>query len=243
MAKTESSKGKCPGMRGKKAAKKPQVVKKHGGTKAPGKPKPTPKPKPKPPSRVPENNSIQEFWAATIRSDAIHISFKGGGRDGVKVLRNGVPKKWRDVTEGICCTYFVRDKVHYLAMVSAAKLAKMQGTLGTGRDAVLMTSHAKTLRWGLEQVGTKGGVKYRKVDACYGFWFDVSNAGGERSKCVHTNRRPEAEINISCCDLDGGYGGASPRVRLQWWLVLQDWVQSSLETAVTLVTCHQSRAD
>lgn len=119
--------------------------------------------------RAPEHGSIQEFWAKTIRNGKTPSAFT---RD-VKVLRHGVPMKWRVLPTGVCAVLFVRDGRHYLAMVSAENLDKIKGTLGTGQDMVAMSSHAKTLRWGLRKLGNP----FRVVDACYGFWFTVSKEG------------------------------------------------------------------
>lgn len=129
---------------------------------------------------VPEALAIQEYWSKVINPDARRVDkFKGGGPGGAIVLRKGVPRNGGAAKEGICCVYFVVGKLHFLVMVSLKELNKMNEWMGKGRDRLQMTNHAKTFKYGLKAAKEKGHGSFRKVDACFGFWFDVSKKDGE----------------------------------------------------------------
>ena len=126
---------------------------------------------------VPEALAVQKYWAETIvAGEERQIEFKGG-RD-IKVLRLGIPRKGSDVKKGICCVYFIKDNCHFLAMVSEKELDKMEDTLGTGRDTMLATNHAKTLCHGMKAAAKKmKWDEFKTVEACFGFWYDVDKDG------------------------------------------------------------------
>lgn len=130
---------------------------------------------------IPEAAPIQTWWSKMVKG-RIEVVFKNG-RD-ITVLRHGVPRTWNDVTEGICCVYFVTGERHFLAMVSKKKLMKMEGMI----EDVEMTNHAKTLLYGMEAAARKMGVdKFYTVDACVGFWYDVNKKDGEAMWSIKKN--------------------------------------------------------
>lgn len=68
-------------------------------------------------------------------------------------------------------------------MVSEKELNKMKGTIGD----MQMTNHAKTLAYGMKAAQKRRGVpNFSKVDACFGFWFDVCKDHGELLKLFET---------------------------------------------------------
>lgn len=156
---------------------------------------------------VPEAAPVQDFWSKVIEPGNEPIVFRVG-RD-ITVLRSGVPRSAKDVKEGVCCVYFVKGAWHFLAMVSEKNLMKMEATLGTGRDRTPATNHAKTLSWGMEAAAKKTRMaKFRKVDACFGFWFDVDKKDGEtawvvtKGDCIYEARISRSHIccsSLACC--------------------------------------------
>lgn len=119
---------------------------------------------------IPEAAPIQDFWSGVKKIKPLKEPLVF--REKPIILRSGLPRSAKDVKEGICCVYFVKGDRHFLAMVSEKKLMKMEDVLGTGRDRTPATNHAKTLRFGMKEAGTKPGVtKFKKVDACFGFWL------------------------------------------------------------------------
>ena len=127
---------------------------------------------------VPEALAVQEYWSRVILPDGFVTEFKVGRE--LTPLRLGVPRRGSDVKKGICCVYFVAKNHHFLAMVSEKELNKMEFTLGTGRDKMPATNHALTLRYGMKAGAKKmGWNQIDTVQACFGFWFDVSRDDGE----------------------------------------------------------------
>ena len=129
-----------------------------------------------------EAPAVQKFWAETIvAGEERQIDFKRG-RD-IIVIRFKVPRKGSDVKKGICCVYFIKDNRHFLVMVSEKELDKMEDTLGTGRDRMPATNHAKTLCHGMKEAAKKmKWGEFKTVEACFGFWFDVDEEDGELPK-------------------------------------------------------------